>query len=233
MIVERTENHDKVFGLFAKWPKPGAVKTRLAAETSPEWAADVARAFLLDMLDCFASVRVRRILAFAPDSEESAFAEVVTGRFQLVPQVNGDLGARLADFFEQQFRAGAQQVVVIGSDSPSLPAEFIDEAFAKLDAADVVLGPATDGGYYLIGCARPLPGLFLGIPWSGPRVLLETMKRASQLDLRLALLEPWYDVDSLADWWMLQGHLAALHLAGQAVTLPHTEGIAPLHKPDT
>jgi rSAM/selenodomain-associated transferase 1 len=214
-----------VLVLFAKWPAAGQVKSRLAAQTSPEWAAGVARAFLLDLLDRFDAFPARRVLAFTPPAAESAFTELVHGRFDLVPQAAGDLGARLATCLREQFALGAARVVVIGSDSPTLPLDLVHQAFAELERADLVLGPATDGGYYLIGSTKMQPALFEGIAWSTERVLLDTVRRAGEQGLRFAVLPPWYDVDSLTDWWMLRGHLAALRAARVAPLLPRTEAI--------
>ena len=107
------------------------------------------------------------------------------------------------------------------TDSPTLPPAFVEQAFAELERADVVLGPATDGGYYLLGCRR-LPPIFDGIAWSGSRVLAETVARLSDPAWRLAVLPPWYDVDTPDDWQMLRGHLAALLRAGVDPDLPHT-----------
>jgi uncharacterized protein len=212
----------RTLGLFAKRPTPGAVKTRLAAESSPEWAAAVAAAFLHDVLDRLTAVEARRVLAFAPPDARPYFAEAVRGRFELTPQTDGDLGRRMAAFFQEQLAAGADRVVLVGTDSPTLPLACVEQAFAELEHADVVLGPAADGGYYLIGCARLVPPLFEGIAWSGPRVLLDSVARLPAT-CRLALLPPWYDVDTLADWFALRGHLAALRHAGQGPGAPHTE----------
>ncbi len=211
-----------VLGLFAKQPLPGQVKTRLAAATSPEWAATVAAAFLLDALERLAAIPVRRVLAFAPAEAESYFANLVRGRFLLTSQHDGDLGRRMERFFADQFDTGADRVVLVGTDSPTLPLDFIERAFRELEQADVVLGPATDGGYYLIGCASRLPPLFEHIAWSSSRVLAETVARLADTESRLAVLPPWYDVDTLDDWHMLQGHLAALRRAGIDPGVPHT-----------
>jgi rSAM/selenodomain-associated transferase 1 len=211
-----------ILGLFAKRPVPGRAKTRLAAETSPEWAADVARAFLLDTIFRLGTLPVRRVLAYAPASAHEYFRQAVGGLFELTPQADGDLGRRLAAFAAGQFRAGAGAVVLVGSDSPSLPVEHVTRAFTELARADVVLGPATDGGYYLLGLTPRAPDLFAGIPWGGPDVLRATVERLAGTDSRLALLPPWYDVDTLADWRALRGHLAALARAGHPVDLPHT-----------
>src|SRR5262249_4545241 len=196
-------------GLFAKWPRPGEVKTRLAAATSPEWAARVALAFLQDTLSRLLTVTAHRVLAYTPVEAREDFARLIGGRFEPMPQTDGPLGQRMTAFFTSAMAAGAGRVVVVGTDSPTLPVEYIETALEILRRVDVVLGPATDGGYYLIGCARRVPPIFDGIAWGSSRVLAETVERVSVAGLRLGLLPPWYDVDTLDDWWMLRGHLAA------------------------
>ncbi len=214
----------RALALLAKWPRPGAVKTRLAADTTPAWAAAVADAFLRDLSRRLAAVDARRVLAHAPDDTEArAFFAAAAPAFALTPQADGDLGQRMAALVRDLYADGAAAVVLVGADSPTLPVAFVEQAFRALEGgADVVLGPATDGGYYLLGCARRVPPIFDGISWGGPRVLAETVARLEGVSGRLALLPPWYDVDTLADWWALQGHLAALRRAGSEVDLPHT-----------
>jgi uncharacterized protein len=235
----------RVLGLLAKEPRPGHCKTRLARAASPEWAARVAAALLLDTVERLAAIDAHRVLAFAPPEAEDYFAEVARGRFGLIPQSGVDLGARMAAFFAEQMKAGADAVVLVGTDSPTLPRAFMEEAFQELERADVVLGPATDGGYYLIGLSpvsagmeerqreraarhpltssTTLPPIFDGMPWGTSRVLHDTMARLSNPAWRLALLPPWYDVDTLEDWRTLQGHVAALRRAGLDPGVPHTE----------
>jgi rSAM/selenodomain-associated transferase 1 len=210
---------NRVLGIFAKRPVPGQVKTRLAAETSPAWAAEVARAFLLDTLARMSSMAVRRVLAFAPANAKPYFAEIVQDRYELESQGDGDLGQRMSAFFTRQRDSGASATVLIGTDSPTLPVAYVQQAFAALESADVVLGPATDGGYYLIGCGKRLPPIFTGIRWSSDSVLAETVAKLTEPDWKLAVLPPWYDVDTLTDWRMLQGHLAALRKAGLTESL--------------
>jgi rSAM/selenodomain-associated transferase 1 len=205
----------RTLAIFAKEPTPGAVKTRLAGETSAEWACRVCEAFLLDTLDRLRTFDVRRVIAFDPPSAVSRFEHLAAGEFELTPQTSGDLGQRLAGFLESEFHQGSRAVVIVGADSPTLPATIIAQAFAELARADLVLGPATDGGYYLIGCGRLVPALFEGIAWGSERVLEQTCERAHRLGLRLATLAPWYDVDTLSDWRMLRGHVAALLASGQ------------------
>src|SRR5205823_1239656 len=129
----------RTLGLFAKQPRPGLVKTRLAAASSPEWAAAVATACQNDVLDRLSQVAARRVLAFAPPDAAPYFAGLATGRFLLTTQVDGDLGRRMAAFFTEQLQVTPEGVVVVGTDSPTLPLPFIEQAFADLEHADVVL----------------------------------------------------------------------------------------------
>ncbi|OAI54513.1 hypothetical protein AYO44_14825 [Planctomycetaceae bacterium SCGC AG-212-F19] len=211
----------QVLGIFAKQPIPGQVKTRLAKVTSPEWAARVAEAFLRDTLARLATIPVRRVLAYAPEEAGANFAALAGPDVTLVPQVGADLGERLSYFFLSQCEAGATATVVVGTDSPTLPVAWVEQAFAELEHADIVLGPATDGGYYLIGIGERMPPIFDGVRWGTEQVLADTIARLPA-DFRLALLPPWYDVDSLADWQMLRGHLAAMLRAGMDPGLPRT-----------
>jgi rSAM/selenodomain-associated transferase 1 len=215
----------RVLGLFAKWPAPGAVKTRLAG-ADPAWGAHVGRAFLLDSLARLGWVAARRILAFAPAEAREDFAALAADRFHLAAQGDGDLGQRMARFVGERLAEGARAVVLVGADSPTLPVAFIEQAFAELETADLVLGPCCDGGYYLLGCRDRLPPVFDGIAWGTACVLAETVARLIDPQWRLALLPPWYDVDTAADWSLLCGHLAALRRAGLDPGVPHTEDLA-------
>jgi rSAM/selenodomain-associated transferase 1 len=211
-----------ILGIFAKFPRPGEVKTRLASATSPEFAAQVADACLRDTLDRLDQMAAERWLAYEPASAADAMAAIARARYQLAPQGDGDLGQRLERYLQQRLRAGSERVVVIGADSPTLPLEYIDQAFAALTDADVVLGPATDGGYYLLGCTGRVPAIFHGITWSQATVLRDTISRLDPRS-RLALVPPWYDVDTLDDWRLLQGHVAALRKSGRDPGVPRTE----------
>ncbi|HTU18816.1 MAG TPA: TIGR04282 family arsenosugar biosynthesis glycosyltransferase [Gemmataceae bacterium] len=214
----------RVLGLFAKWPARGTVKTRLAGDDAG-WGVRVAHAFLLDTLQRLAVVDAYRVLAFAPIEREADFAAVASSRFHLTPQGEGDLGQRLSGFVEKHLQAGARTVVVVGTDSPTLPVEYIERAFTELENADVALGPATDGGYYLVGCGAEHPPLFENISWSSGRVLAETVATLADPHWRLSVLPPWYDVDTPDDWTMLRGHLAALRRASVDPGVPHTEAL--------
>ncbi len=217
------EEGNRVLGLFAKQPTPGQVKTRLAAQTSPQWAARVAAAFLKDLLCRLGDFPAHRVLAFAPAQAKSYFADLAQGRFNLMAQCEGNLGQRMETFLATPIDQGAQRVVLVGTDSPTIPLPFIEQAFEELTRADLVLGPATDGGYYLVGCAGASPPIFQGINWGRSTVLRETIDRLEGTSVRLKLLSPWYDVDTVNDWQVLQGHLAALRRAGIDPQLPNTE----------
>jgi rSAM/selenodomain-associated transferase 1 len=216
----------RTLAVFAKEPVPGQVKTRLAAETDPAWAAAVADAFLRDLVERLAAVDAERMLAYAPAGAEGYFAALAADHFSLWPQGPGDLGQRMHRLVNARLQAGAEAIVVLGSDSPTLPTSFIEEAYRQLARADVVLGPAADGGYYLVGCARRVPPVFEGIAWGTSRVLLDSVRRLAGTAWRLAVLPPWYDVDTLDDWWALRGHLAALRAAGHDPGVPHIEQLA-------
>lgn len=215
---------DRILGLFAKWPAPGEVKTRLAVQTSPGFAAEVASAFLDDTLERWASYPARRILAFAPPAAIGPFTIRAGAHWQLLAQSDGDLGRRMFHFFGTLLAANpAARIVLIGADSPTLPQAIIDDAFAALDASDVVLGPATDGGYYLVGGTARMPlTMFDGVEYGQPDVLMETIKRLPT-EIQFSLLTPWYDLDTLQDWQMLCGHVAALRRAGIDPRVPRIE----------
>jgi rSAM/selenodomain-associated transferase 1 len=190
---------DRVLGVFAKEPRPGQVKTRLAATIGAEPAARLYDAFLRDLLPRLVAIGATRVLAFAEPSDRAFFRSLCGDHFELEVQSGDDLGARMATFFSIQFARGASRVVLIGSDSPDLPISHIENAFASLDRHDVVLGPCDDGGYYLIGMSRVIPEIFQEIAWSTPSVFDQTKSRLDQLGVRTAVLESWYDIDSLDD----------------------------------
>jgi rSAM/selenodomain-associated transferase 1 len=165
------------------------------------------------------------VVAYTPADAAPHFAALAGEQYTLVPQGEGDLGARLERFVGGCLAQGAGAVVVVGADSPTLPVAFVEQAFAALEQADVVLGPACDGGYYLLGCRGRLPPVFDGVAWGTARVLEQTIERLSDPGCRLSLLPPWYDVDTPDDWSLLCGHLAALRRAGIDPGVPHTEAL--------
>ncbi len=219
-----------VLGIFARQPVPGQVKTRLAGRLGSYQAARAYEAMLLDGLEAWGTTRWlapggRRVVVYDPPDGGPWFDERVPAAFALQPQEEGDLGARMAAFFAGEFEDGADKVVLIGSDSPTLDPTLVISAFLCLSEKDVVLGPSTDGGYYLVGAKGAVPPIFAGIEWSGPGVLRQTVARLSGTGLSLAVLPPWYDVDEPADWEMLVGHMKAMRAAGMDPGLPRLERV--------
>jgi len=219
-----------VLGIFGKRPEPGAVKTRLASALGPELAAEAHRAMLFDLLDLWASERIlapggRRVLVYAPADAGPWFDPHVPPSFALQPQAEGDLGERLRSFFAGEFDVGATRVVAIGSDSPTLDPTLVISAFLCLESRDLVLGPSTDGGYYLVGCRPPVPPIFEGIDWSTPQVLSQTVDLLRDTGLSLSVLPPWYDVDTVDDFQMLAGPLRAMRRSGLDPGLQRVEAV--------
>ena len=213
------------FGIFCKHPRPGHVKTRLAEHIGPQAAVHLSAAFIDDLTLEFRSVADRRILGFWPADAASYFQHFARIGFDLWPQPDGDLGARMSAFFSATIQNDDDRAVLIGSDSPTIPKEYVKQAFERLDDVDCVLGPASDGGYYLIGLRRRSSAVFKEITWSGSSVLDQTVQRIAAAGLSLALLPPWYDIDDVDDLWMLAGHIRAMTRSGQTHPCPVTAAV--------
>jgi rSAM/selenodomain-associated transferase 1 len=180
-------------GIFVKEPVPGQVKTRLCPPLTAEEAADFYRVALEETVDRLAVLPFSLTLFFAGNE---AYFRNRFPRLRRVSQGSGDLGLRMDRALARLLPTG-QPALLVGSDSPDLPATRVTEAFAALAVADAVAVPAVDGGYVLIGERRHYPRLFLDIPWSTPEVLSCTRARAAELGLRWQELAPWEDVDDL------------------------------------
>lgn len=196
-------------GIFAKFWSAGEVKTRLAATIGAEAASRLHEVFVRTLLARFGAAADRRVLAFSPPERRREFEAMAAGQWRLESQAAGDLGRRMQAFFENAFAAGAERVVLIGSDSPTLPLGCIEAAFEQLASRPVVLGPAHDGGYYLIGAAREPPPVFDSIAWSQPTVFAETVARLQDAGLDHGLLPAWYDVDTHDDLTRLQAEVSS------------------------
>jgi uncharacterized protein len=212
-----------ILGIFAKQPIRGQAKTRLAQATSAEWAERVATAFLGDTLDRFAALQAHRAIVYAPTSASKFFTTIANQRYDTIPQSDGDLGQRLSTFFRDARATGFHAMVAIGTDSPTLPVAYVEQAFVLLTTHDFVVGPACDGGYYLIGTSCDDCSIFDDIPWSTPRVLESTISRVRARALTLAVLPPWYDVDTVDDWNMLRGHVLAIRQSDVDPGVPRLE----------
>jgi hypothetical protein len=193
--------------VIAKRPAPGQTKTRLTPPLTAEQAAQLYECFLRDTLDIVRAVpEVTRLINFAPQAEAGYFAQLAPD-FGRVPQVGADLGERLDNALTHCLSDGFTRAVIMDSDSPTLPADYVRQAFAALEAADVVLGPCEDGGYYLIGLNRPAPRLLREVPMSTPDVMRDTLAIADRDKLNVALLPMWYDVDTAQELERLKAEL--------------------------
>ena len=192
---------ENCLGIFAKYWEPGRVKTRLARSIGNEKAARIYQAFVAATVARLSTIHCTRVLAYWPADRKTrlAFEAAELTGWSLVEQTEGDLGERMAGYFIQQFTAGVERVVLVGTDSPNLPVVEVQEAFEHLKTTDVVLGPTEDGGYYLVGAAKRVPPIFADIPWSTPEVLPKTIDCLDKAGLSYTTLDPWYDVDEVYD----------------------------------
>ena len=188
--------------IFTRYPQPGKTKTRLILALGVEGAANLQR-----QMTEFTLSKVKKFQESAAISFEIRFTG---GNLQLMQnwlgtelnyqlQGEGDLGKRMENSFLSAFNKGAQEVVIIGIDCPSLSAEVLAQAFKKINNCDLLLGPAVDGGYYLIGLKRAIRELFINIDWGTAKVLQQTVDIAQQLNLSVGYLATLADVDRPED----------------------------------
>ncbi len=202
---------DPVFAIMAKKPAVGWTKTRLCPPLSPEEAAALYEALLRDTVELVAGLEGARLaIAVTPPEAADDFRGISPPDAILLPVAGRDIGECLAQVLDQLLAAGHPKAIAVNSDGPTLPSDFLRQAVARLDSAEVVVGPSEDGGYYLIGLKRSQPALFREISWSTDRVTAQTLARAEALGLSVALLPPWYDVDTAADLERLWAELADL-----------------------
>lgn len=205
--------------MLAKAPLVGQVKTRLRGALTVEQVTELYVCFLRDTFAMMEAVQEEReqlslALCYTPAEELEAFEAADFDGCLLLAQRGNDLGERLQNCLVDFFELGFDSVVVIGADSPTLPAELVHEAFERLLVPDqVVFGPATDGGFYLVGMNVWQPHLYQQIAWSAQQVLPQIQARAEQMQLAHSFLPAWYDIDIPADLQLLQEQIAAGHVA--------------------
>jgi rSAM/selenodomain-associated transferase 2/rSAM/selenodomain-associated transferase 1 len=191
--------------VFAKAPVPGQVKTRLAAEVGPEEAARIYGELGRRVVDQVREGSHRTVVVFDPPGARAAVeAWLGVRRLEFRPQASGDLGQRLEAAFQWAFQE-SDRVLAVGTDAPGVDSEAVEAAARYLEKADMVLGPALDGGYYLLGLRRLASELFREIPWSTAAVLEATRARGRQIGFTEVLLPPLSDLDTLEDWRRLRG----------------------------
>jgi hypothetical protein len=191
---------------MAKYPDPGRVKTRLSPPLPKENAAQLYLAFLLDTLDLVSNISSTKYLAYYPTTRKSRefFAQISQGRFKLLPQKGKNLGEKVSSVLDTVAPNSQNPTVIIGTDSPFLPPNYLEKAFEFLTKTDLVLGPSLDGGYYLIGLKKIIQELFEDIEWSTNLVLKQTLAKAKKINLTVAMLPYWFDIDRPSDFKQLR-----------------------------
>lgn len=204
----RIRSSEDAIVIMAKEPKPKCVKTRLTPPLEPETASHLYYNFLCDKIQQVTAIEeITPFVAYTPKSSLPIFEKIVPEGFTLIVQKGTDLGERLENISKTLFSQGFGRVVILDSDTPNLPLRFIREGIENLEDVDMVLGPCSDGGYYLIGLRSHIPELFRGIPWSTSEVTESTLKKAQDLDMSISLLNDWYDVDTMDDLLRLKRDL--------------------------
>ena len=215
MVSQRTEDRevkwktirrmnpqgDSCVLVFVKFPVRGHVKTRLAAQIGQEQALRLYESFVLDILEWVKNLDVPVGICFDPPEAKEQFKQWLGGDYSYFAQIGRDLGQRMKNAFVHSFDEGFERVILIGSDIPDLPAQYLHEALNALESNGAVIGPSRDGGYYLIGFSRAsfLPAVFEDITWSTSAVFRQTIAIFRKNELKVHLLPEWYDVDTAAD----------------------------------
>jgi rSAM/selenodomain-associated transferase 1 len=201
--------------IMAKASLPGQAKTRLVPPLSFEEAAAFNTAFLQDIADNLMlagrQISISPYVAFGPPGSQPFFRQILSENIELIDVWLPDFGRNLLFTMEEIFRRGHTSVVVLNSDSPTLPTSLLVETARLLEQPGerAVLGPSTDGGYYLLGLKRPYWQMFERIAWSTEHVAEQTLARAKEIDLDVHVLPVWYDVDDVEALRRLNGELAA------------------------
>ncbi len=197
--------------IICKTPAPGKSKTRLSPPLAPEECAAISACFIRDLGATIAALdhpAARPYAVYTPRGSEPALRALLP-RATLVLQAEGDLGDRLCAGVGDLLEAGNAGAILINSDSPTLPPAILTAAVdALVNGAPLVLAPAADGGYTLVGLSRRCPRLFEEIPWSTETVFSLTMQRADEAGIPVTLLPTWYDVDDAATYGTLEAELA-------------------------
>ncbi len=189
--------------MFVKYPKAGCVKSRLAAALGDREAVRVYKAvteqLIVAVVPSSKNASYDMAIAYSPSDAAHDMQTWLSSGIQLMPQSGAHLGERMQNAFAEGFDQGYKNIVIIGSDCPAVTKELIIETLQKLKTHHVVIGPAADGGYYLIGLCRSEPKLLAGIDWSTEHVLKQTIERCNTLNCSYILLPELRDIDRIED----------------------------------
>lgn len=199
----------KALIVFVKAPVPGAVKTRLQPHIAPDKIVKLYKSFVSEIISkCVQLKGVDKFLGCAPTGDND-FLRKITETYTLksFDQSGKNLGEKIVNAFQDYFKKGYSEIVLIGSDSPTIPIEYIKKAFLELKKNDFVIGPCCDGGLYLIGAKKKIiPEIFHNIPWDTSEVLNMVLKKINSLSIKFSMLPFWYDVDTIEDLKFLENH---------------------------
>jgi rSAM/selenodomain-associated transferase 1 len=227
----RNKDNGPAIIVMAKAPLPGTVKTRLSGAYSDVEIVALASAFLADTVAAAKLIGPHVFIAYSPEGGRSIIEPIAGGGVEWICQLGADLGERMYAAFAEAFEQGFTPLVIVGTDSPHMPTASYQAAMEILQGreADIVLGPADDGGFTLIGVSAPNPALFEGVLWSGPTVLKQTTENAERAGLQVRTIAPWYDVDTPEDLQRLRDDLLAV--SAHAAQAPATSAWLRSHMP--
>ena len=199
-------------GIFCKTPMAGLSKTRLSPPLRPEECATLSACFIRDLAATIGEVArdggTTGYAIYTPAGSERALRDLLPLNFRLQLQCDGDFGTRLVTAMRELLNAGHAGAILVNADSPTLPASILRAAVDATRRGGVVLSPALDGGYTLIGLSRLQERLFADIPWSTPAVHQATVERAAEIGVPVVNVPGWYDIDDAESLSLLQAELA-------------------------
>jgi rSAM/selenodomain-associated transferase 1 len=212
MIRRSIRVNDRCLLFFVKNPEKGKVKSRLAAVIGDDSALSLYKNLVAQMLSILKGGTFPLYICFFPKNAQKPIKNWLGREYRYIPQNGKDLGERMRNSFVDGFAMGHKRVVLIGSDIPDLPMKYIEEAFQSLKRMDAVIGPAYDGGYYLIGFKDKTfsPQVFEGIAWGTKSVFDETMKKLKRFRRAVHTLPCQRDIDTVEDLKRLKGGATTL-----------------------
>jgi hypothetical protein len=199
----------KAIIIMAKVPEAGKVKTRLQPFLTPEQSAELSNAFLQDAESKAHSVTENLIVAVSPFDKRDRLTDILQHKPLLIEQTGETLGDKMFNAFKVAFEKGLDSVVMFGTDSPTFPADYIEQAFEFLELeTDVVLGKTEDGGFYLLGLKILDTRIFENVSWSSAETFEQIWQNIMNLKLHLREIPSWYDVDEKEDFERLQNEMS-------------------------
>lgn len=202
--------------IFVKYPEPGSVKSRLGVSIGKDQAAQIYSCFVKTLLSNLAEENYKTYIFFSPPEKAKEIKKWLGQEYTFVAQYGNGLGLRMYNAFDHVFGNGAEQAVIIGTDIPLIENKNIIDAFTALKEKDCVIGPAYDGGYYLLGLNSLRAELFALKEYSTDKVFENTMAKAQKLGLNVEVLDRRFDVDTIDDLRMLNQELKKSHFCNNS-----------------